>query len=169
MPTRRSYSKSPNRTTSYRRPTNKRKSTTRKTEPWMTSSRTAKWNPTTWSCNAPAFNPPRHECKWRIGSYRTIYAQFSGAGLNTAFSPANAKKWVKFINNGYRVFKFTNKDFCRHFGNQWATATPTSCHKWMKQKYGASIKAVTRGKANCWLIATTPSVTGRPFNTYNWK
>ena len=141
--------------------TNYRSRTTSKT------TMTTGWNPR-------AFPPTRYvntgkEIQWRIGSYRNIYSQFTGAGKVTAFSPTTANKWMKWVHSGARIYKFNNKDFCKHFGNQWITSSPTSAFRWLKQKYGTGSKAGTRGKANCWLVAATPNLTGRPWNNYNWK
>jgi hypothetical protein len=154
MPTPRSYSKSRSRTTSWQRSTtgNKRTKTTM-----------------TYTKASPAYKRARNECEWRMGSYRLIYSQFTGAGTKTPFSPNAANKWIKYVNTGYRVYKWTNRDFCRYFGMQWQTASPTSCYRWMRRKFGACIKDVTRGKGSTWLVATTPTVTARPFTTYTWK
>lgn len=151
----RTYTKSRSRTT-----TNRQRATTRKTG--------VKHTPK-FSINSPAYKRAKDECERRIGSYRTIYQQFTGAGMKTTFSPTNAAKWLKFVNNGYCIYKWSNKDFCKYFGNQWQNASPTTCYRWMRQKYGSGIKAVTRGKANSWLVATTPNVTARPFSNYHWK
>lgn len=154
MPTPRNYTKSKNRTTTYRRPTG-------------TPTKPKNWS--TYHLNAPGFKQPRNECEWRIGSYRTVYSQFTGTGKLTALSPTTANKWIKFVNSGYRIYKFSNTDFCNFFGTKWNTGTPTACHRWMKQKYGSGIKAVTRGKTNTWLIAATPNVNALPFRNYTWK
>ena len=87
----------------------------------------------------------------------------------TAFSPTSVNKWIKYVDHGACVYKFNNKDFCKYFGNQWATSSPTSAFRFLKQKFGTGVKAVTRGKANCWLVAATPQMNGRPWNNYNWK
>ena len=153
MPTPRNYMKSRRRSTNWQR--------TEKTK-------MGSHGYSSFPKNSPAFKRVRNECEWRIGSYRTIYSQFTGAGTKTTFSPTNANKWLNYVNNGYRVYKWSHKDFCKYFGSQWQQGTPTACQRYLKQKYGQGIKAVTRGKANCWLIATTPTVTARPFYNYNW-
>ena len=155
MRTTRNYLKSQHRTSSYRG-TQTGRTHTQTTYP-------------TFNMGSPAFNRARQECQWRMGSYRSIYTQFTGAGQKTVFSPTNANKWLKYVNNGWRVYYWNNKDFCRHFGRQWEYGTPTSCFRWMRQRYGTGIKAVTRGKGNGWLVATTPNITARPFTTYQWK
>jgi len=124
---------------------------------------------TTFTKNSPAFKNVRDECQWRMGSYRTVWSQFTGAGQRTPFSPTNANRWLRYVNSGYRVYKWTPKDFYRYFGQQWQQQTPTSCYRWMRRKYGACIKDITRGAGNCWLVATSPSVTGYPFQSYRWK
>ena len=155
MPTPRNYMKSSNRTTTNRY--NNKTTTTR-----------IKKTPT-FTKNSPAFKRVRMECEKRIGSYRSVYTQFTGAGVTTPFSPTLANKWVKYVNNGWHVYYWSNKDFCKHFGTQWNNGTPTACYRWMKQKYGSCIKAITRGKGTSWLVAVTPNITARPFNNYNWK
>lgn len=127
------------------------------------------WNPGRYPTTSAGFRQPRTECEWRMSSYRAIYWQFTGPGKQTAFSPTNANKWLRFINQGQRIYRFTNTEFSRHFGNQWNNFPPTACLKWLRQKYGTGIKAVTRGRANTWLVAATPNVAGRPFQQYNWN
>lgn len=123
---------------------------------------------TYYPCSSPKFSTVKTECKWRIGSYRNVYSQFSGASTKTIFSPTNASKWMRYVNNGARVYKFNNNQFTRYFGSQWTLNTRTA-RQYLRRKFGPSIKDVIRGKGNCWLVATTKSVTGRPFNTYQWK
>ncbi len=138
-----------------------------------TTSRTTVGGGTTggsgWPCNSPKFSPVRSECETRIASYRNIYSQCSGVGRQTAFSPTTANRWVKFINSGARVYKFSSAQFSRYFGSQWTGGTPTTCFRYLRQRFGTGIKAVTRGKGNCWLVCASSSVTARPFATYNWK
>jgi len=160
MPTTRKYNKPTKRTaTRYTKTGTKTARTTRTTR---------SHSPTTYSCTAVAYKRPRQECQWRLGSYKNVYSLFNGAAKQTMFSPTNVNKWVKFINNGYRVYKFSTSDFGKYFGSQWNTNSPTACQKWMKHKYGSGIKAVARGSQNTWLIAATPTITARPFQTYNW-
>jgi len=132
---------------------------------------TPKYNPptTTYPCNSPKFKTVRQECQWRMGSYRNIYAQFTGAGSRTYFSPTNANKWMRYINSGVQVYKFNNRDFCKYFGSRWNYGTPRAAYRYLRQRFGGAIKDVTRGKGNCWLVATTRPPTARPFSNYNWK
>jgi hypothetical protein len=123
---------------------------------------------TTWLCNSPYYRGIRTECQWRMGSYRNVYTQFTGTGRNTVVSPTTANKWMRYVNNGVQVYKFNFRDFTRYFGARWTNATPTAFRKYLNQRYGATIKDVTRGKGNCWLIAASRTPTARPFNNYNW-
>lgn len=157
-------------------PPRKTTRTTRKYN-WNNRNKTARtWNrtnranttTTTYPINSPRFSPAKHECQWRIGSYRNVYSQFTGAG-KTFFSPTNANKWLRYINNGGQVYKFNNKDFCRYFGSQWTQNTPRAAFRYLKQRFGSTIKDVTRGKANCWLVATSKPPMKGPFTNYNWK
>jgi hypothetical protein len=122
----------------------------------------------TYLCNSPKFKGLRNECQWRMGSYQNVYSQFTGTGQKTNLSPTIANRWMKYVNNGVQVFKFTNKDFCTHFGNRWANTAPTAAYRFLKNRYGNTIKDVARGKGNCWLVATTRTPTARPFTNYNW-
>jgi hypothetical protein len=122
-----------------------------------------------YACNSPKFRGVRTECQWRMGSYYNVYTQFNGAGRSTVISPTTANKWMRYVNNGVQVYKFTQRDFSRYFGAKWANNTPTAIRRYLANKYGTMIKDVTRGKGNCWLIATSRTPTARPFANYNWK
>lgn len=123
----------------------------------------------TYACNSPRFTTARYECQWRMGSYRNVYSQFMPTGTKTVFSPTAANKWIKYVNTGTRVYKWTNVQFTKQFGQKWTQASPTAIRQFMRKKFGTGIKDIIRGKGNCWLVATTKNVTGRPFTTYNWK
>ena len=129
--------------------------------------KTTNWKGSSYS--PTMYGNVRKELKWRICSYRTLHSQFSGPNKVTAFSPTIANKWLKWVNTGARIYKFSNNDFCKYFGQQWYGASPTAAFRWMKQKYGPGIKGVTRGKANSWLVAATSNFTARPFSNYNWR
>ncbi len=106
-----------------------------------------------------------------IGSFRNIRTQFTGAGPVSAFSPTGVNKWIKFVNTGAFVYKFTNADFCKKFSsalNSNSNPTATAAQRSLKKKFGAGIKGITRGKGGCWLIAATPNVSGSPFSSYKW-
>lgn len=133
------------------------------------TTRTTRNMSTKYSCASPKFSTARTECQWRMGSYRNVWSQFNGAGTKTIFSPSAASKWTRYINNGVRVYKFNSNEFTKYFGSQWARRTPTAARQYLRRKYGPTVKDVTRGKGNCWLIATSKNLTGRPFNNYNWK
>lgn len=123
---------------------------------------TPSWSPT-------QFRSIGRNIQQTIGSFRNIQTQFNGATKVTAFSPTSANKWIKYVNNGTYIYKFNHNEFCRFFGarfNNWTT--PNSACRFLRNRFGAGIKDVTRGKGGCWLIAATPTVTARPFSTYKW-
>ena len=134
---------------------------------WTNTYRRTTQTGTHYPCNSPKYRLARDECQWRMGSYRNIYAQFAG-GTRTCFSPAAANKWIRYVNNGVRVYKFNTNEFTRHFGTRMTYTTPTTARQYLRRKYGTWIKDVTRGNNNCWLVATTKNVPGRPFAQYNW-
>jgi hypothetical protein len=121
---------------------------------------------TTWPCNLPKFRTVRTECQWRMGSYRNVYSQFTNTSRFAYMSPTTANRWIRYVNNGAQVYKFTNRDFCNYWGSNFTN--PHMAYQYLRNHYGNIIKDVTRGKGNCWLIATTRTPTGRPFMNYNW-
>ena len=121
------------------------------------------WNPT-------QYGGVRQDIQWRIGSYRNIYAQVTGPRKVTTFSPKTANQWTNYVNNGYRVYKFTTLQLTQVFGSQWDNTTaPTLATRWLRQKYGNHVKAVARGRSNCWLVATSGNINRGPFRNYTWK
>lgn len=132
------------------------------------------WNRTGTGHSTSSYSPTQftnvcNTMQQRMGSYRTLYTQCKGPGKVTSFSPTTANKWIKFINSGALVYKFTNIECARWFGSQFNHTTPSSAYRIMRQRFGSGIKAVTRGKGNCWLVAATQSVTARQFSNYSWK
>ena len=130
------------------------------------------WTTTPTSWPSTSYSPTKYtnykrELQAKIGSYRTITQQFTGTGKVTAFSPSGANKWIKYVDQGAFVYKWNNTQFCRYFGTDYPT--PTAAYRWLRQKYGPGIKAVTRGKGNNWLVAAAPKITARPFYSYTWK
>ncbi|MBL8879079.1 MAG: hypothetical protein JNG88_08160 [Phycisphaerales bacterium] len=114
------------------------------------------------------FSNVREQCQQRVTSYRTIASQCSGPGRVNWFSPSTANKFVRFVNNGCLVYKFSNPQFCRSFGSQFSNTNSTTAFRLLKNKFGTGIKAVTRGKNNCWLVCASSNVSARPFSQYNW-
>ena len=129
--------------------------------------RSTSWTTSSYSPNK--YNTYKKTLQAKIGSYRTINQQFTGTGKVTAFSPSGANKWIKYVDQGAWVYKFNGPQFHKFWGSNWNNPTPTAAFRYLQKKYGTSIKAVTRGKGNCWLVAATPKITARPFSTYNWK
>ena len=160
--------------TSGRR-TSKRRTTgsfggSRATKTTRNSSKT--WKPTT--AYAPSkFGQTRKQLTAKIASFRTINQQVSGTGKVTAFSPTNANKWIKFVNTGANVYKFSGAQWSRHFGKLFnstsGAVSPSIAMKALKKQFGTGIKAVTKGKGNNWLVAATPSVHASPFKNYSFK
>ena len=130
----------------------------------------------TWSPSAAfsptKFNNQKKNVNAKIASFRTISQQFSGAGKVTAFSPTAANKWINLVNSGASVYKFNGTQFNRFFGkffsNNVNSVSPTVAFKTLKKQFGSGIKAVTRGKGNNWLVASTTN-TATPFKSYSFK
>jgi hypothetical protein len=123
---------------------------------------------TTWY-HPNKYNTYKKTLQAKICSYRTINQQFTGTGKVTAFSPAGANKWIKYVDQGAWVYKFSTPQFCKFWGNNWNSPTPTVAFRYLQKKFGTCIKGVTQGKGNYWLVAATPKLTARPFSTYIWK
>ena len=146
---------------------------TRRSTNRTTTNRTTGWRTTTSSntgrsFSASSFNKVTSNIQQKIGSFRNIYSQCTGTG--TTFSPATANKWINLVNNGAFVYKFTGTDFARWFGTNYNPSwSPTTAMRHCRQRFGTGIKAVNRGRGNCWLVCASSSTTARPFNTYNWS
>lgn len=163
----RSYKTSGRRTSSRR--TTRSFGGTRANKNTRNSSKT--WKPTT-AYSPSKFGQTRKQLTAKIASFRTINQQIGGTGKVTAFSPTNANKWIKFVNNGANVYKFSGAQWNRHFGklfNSTSAVSPTTAMKALKKQFGSGIKAVTKGKGNSWLVAATPSVHASPFKNYSFK
>lgn len=159
-------------TSKYSSRTSSRWGTSRMTSRNWRTNNTSNWTNsyrTGTSYSPTQFSNVRDQISQRMCSYRTIFTQCSGPGKVTWFSPTTANKWVKMINNGCLVYKFNNPDFCRSFGAQFRNCNTTTAFRTLRQRFGTGIKAVCRGKNNCWLICASTNVSGRPFNNYNWK
>ncbi len=153
-------------------PTRKTTTTSRKNyATYFTTARNTRTNqpPTSWyPCNSRHFMTLRNEFQWRIGSYQNVYNQFN-SGRRTVWSPTVANRWMRYVKSGVQVYQFTNREFTRFFGNRFNNANPTVIRKFLTNRYGHSIKDVTRGNNNTWLIAASRTPSGRLFTNYNWK
>ena len=135
------------------------------------SSTKGSWSPSA-TFSPTKFNNQKKNVTAKIASFRTISQQFSGAGKVTAFSPTAANKWINLVNSGANVYKFNGPQFSRFFGkffsNNVNSVSPTVAFKTLKKQFGSGIKAVTRGKGNNWLVASTTN-TATPFKSYSFK
>jgi hypothetical protein len=145
-----------------------RRTTGKLANTWYGTTTSTKYWPTT-SYSPNKYATYRKELQAKIGSYRTLHQQCTGTGKVTAFSPTGANKWINYVDQGACIYKWNHTQFCRTFGFHSANVTPTYVYRYLRQKYGSGVKAVTRGKGNCWLVAATPKITARPFYNYNWK
>lgn len=144
--------------------------TSKKSGSWGRTSRTSRsstTNSSTWSPNSPQFKPIKNQCQAWIGSYKNVYSQINTSS-KTSLSPTVANRFVKLINNGSFVYKFSNPQFTQKFGQTAKDLSPTQATKFLQKKFGAGVKSVARGNANCWLVAATPNVQKGPFKSYNW-
>ncbi|MCA9244670.1 MAG: hypothetical protein KDA32_11975 [Phycisphaerales bacterium] len=145
----------------------------RRTSASSTWNRSSSYGRTTSARSTNSYSPTqfstaRNEIQARMGSYKNLQSQFSGSSRVTAFSPTTANRWMKLVNNGVRVFKFSNKEFTQKFGARFAEFSPTAACRELRKKYGQGVKAVTRGNGSNWLIACSPNISARPFGGYKW-
>lgn len=175
MPTIRknSSSKSPRKTTARRttsRTSAKSSSkTSASTKGRTTSSRTAK---TPASYPVSKFNTVRDGIQTRVGSFRNIFSQVSGKGKVTAFSPRTAQQWFNLVQKGACVYKFSAPQVAKVVGSTKFKTNPSNAAvtKAFQTKFGkASIKGVTQGRGNSWLVATNSPINKGPFKNYTWK
>src|SRR5262245_54958418 len=141
-------------------PTSKysRRSTTSRSGGWRTTTSSSSSRTTGRSFSASSFNKITSNIQQKIGSYRNIWSQFK-SGSTTCFTPGTANKWINLIDNGANVYKFTGNDFARWFGTNYSsTWSPSTATRYCKQRFGTGIKAVSRGKGNCWLVCASSTV-----------
>lgn len=161
MPNTRSFWKSG----STRRTSTGHRGSSYRTGAYRTGGTTGTTSTTGYSPNQ--FKTQRTEITAKIGSFRTLNSQVTGAGKVTTFSPTTAQKWINFVNTGARVYKFNNNQVARYCGT--TTPTTNTAFRCLRSKFGAGIKAVARGRGNTWLVAATSKVNSGPFGAYNWK
>ncbi len=164
MPITRRTTAARTRNTTFRTTGNKTRSTSGKTTAGRTTTKaSAGYSPS-------KFNDIRQNIQQRVGSYRNIYAQVSGASKVTAFSPKTAQQWTKFINNGCNVYKFNTQQCSRFFGQQQfdSSTTNRTATQLFRAKFGAGVKAVAQARGNAWLVAATNNVNQGPFKNYKW-
>ena len=106
----------------------------------------------------------------KISSYKMLYNQTRGPARYTRPSPTTLNSFANWINNGAviqtvsaaqvsRWAKTTTKNF------NTRTAGPTVCKDVLWAKFGKNtIKAVARTKTGSFMVATSPTVNGRPFS-----
>lgn len=126
------------------------------------------WGPTA-TYSPSKFSNIREQLQQRAASYRTLHNECSGPGKVTCFSPTTARSWVRFVNSGCNVYRWNNAEFTRNFGTQFNNCSTTQAFRTLRSKFGTGIKAVARGKGNCWLIAASTSVGARQFSNYSWR
>lgn len=116
------------------------------------------------------FKMQRTEITAKIGSFRNLNQQVTGAGKVTTFSPTTAQKWINFVNTGARVYKFNATQLARYCGSQWSNnPSASTAFRTLRSRFGAGIKAVARGRGNTWLVAATSKVNSGPFGAYAWN
>ena len=106
----------------------------------------------------------------KIQSFQTLVAQTKGAAKFSRPSPTQLNSFANWINKGAVVQTVSAAQVAR-----WAKAThknfdtkspsPTSCKTVLCAKFGKNtIKAVCRTKTGSFMVATSPTVSGRTFN-----
>lgn len=107
----------------------------------------------------------------KISSFKTLYNQTKGPAKQGRPSPATLSSLAKWVNKGAVIQTVTSQQVA-----QWAKSTqrksnvntrnitPTACKNILCAKFGKSaIKAVARTKGGSFMVATTPTVQGKPF------
>lgn len=104
-----------------------------------------------------------------IQSYKTLFTQTTGQAKFTRPTPTTLNTFANWVNKGAVVQTVTTAQVAR-----WAkttsksfsarSATPNSCKNVLCAKFGKdTIKAVCRSKTGSFMVATSPTVSGRTF------
>lgn len=105
----------------------------------------------------------------KIQSYKTLFTQTTGQAKFTRPTPTTLNTFANWVNKGAIVQTVTTAQVAR-----WAkttsktfssrSATPTSCKNVLCAKFGkTTIKAVCRNKSGSFMVATSPTISGRTF------
>ncbi len=105
----------------------------------------------------------------KIQSFKKLFDQTKGAAKCTRPSPTTLNTFANWINKGAVVQMVTPTQVAR-----WAktcnknfnvrTPTPNACKTVLCAKFGkTTIKAVCRSKTGSFMVATSPTVSGRSF------
>lgn len=106
----------------------------------------------------------------KIQSFQALVAQTKGAAKFSRPSPTQLNSFANWINKGAIIQTVSSAQVAR-----WAKSTsknystkspsPTSCKTVLCAKFGKNtIKAVCRTKSGSFMVATSPTVSGRTFN-----
>ncbi len=105
----------------------------------------------------------------KISSYKTLYKQTFGPAKFSRPSPTTLNSFANWINKGAVVQMVTKAQVSRWAkatkkGFNVRSATPTTCKNVLCAKFGkTTIKAVCGSKSGSFMVATSPTVSGRPF------
>ncbi|MBU0719429.1 MAG: hypothetical protein KJ749_14370 [Planctomycetes bacterium] len=118
--------------------------------------------------------PPKYkgvyDCfNWKISSYRTLWNQARGPAKYTRPTPATLNTFATWVDKGAMIQVCSRNQLAK-----WArttkvnynpqSATTTTCRNVLNKKFGRNtIKAVARTKTGSYMVATTPTWKGKPF------
>lgn len=118
---------------------------------------------------APAYRTCWNQFEAKIVSFKTLFNQTHGPAKCPRPSTTVLNNFANWVNKGAIVQTCSNAQLSR-----WArscninfnprTVTPTTCRTILCSTFGKStIKAVARTKTGSFMVATSPTVKGKPF------
>ena len=118
----------------------------------------------------PTYKTCSYSLETKMNSYRTLYNQTRGPAKYDRPTPATLNTFANWVNKGAIIHTVTptqvarwSKTTRKYFNTR--TPTPTSCKNVLWAKFGKNaIKAVARSKSGSFMVATTPTISGKPFN-----
>ena len=104
----------------------------------------------------------------KVDSWRTLYNQTRGPAKYNRPTTATLNNFANFVNKGAIIHTVSPAKMARWAKTWNKTFNPTnltSCKNFLFHKYGkTTIKAVNWAKNGYFMIATTPTYKGKPFN-----
>ncbi len=114
---------------------------------------------------APGYQSVFNNIDQKISSYRTLANQTCGSASYKRPSPTTLSSFANWVNKGAIVHCCSANQISRWCKQQTPSNSPTAAKNALTKRFGSStIKAVCCDKTGKYLIATSPTWKGKPFN-----
>lgn len=121
---------------------------------------------------APGYQQTFNTLDQKICAYRTLWNQTCGAATNKRPTPSTLNSIANWINKGAVLHTITRSQVARWTStrnNPFTGNSPSSVKQALCRTFGKStIKAVCQDKTGKFIVVTSPTCNGRPFNFPNY-